>query len=264
MKEEKGPALESIPVLELKNVYKDYVTVKGLKTNALNGIDFQMGAGEFTAIMGPSGSGKSTLLNVAAGIDMISSGAIFIGGENISEADDDSLSDFRRKNLGIVFQDFNLLNSLTVRENIMVPRLLDGGYAEDIEASVLYDAAMLGIEDILDKYPYELSGGQQQRTAICRAIINEPAIVFADEPTGNLDSKSSGAVMEHFVRINKDCGSTILMVTHDPLIASYCRRVVFLSDGEIVTQISREGTKKEFHEHILIHMAEPGGMDDVL
>lgn len=237
--------------LEVKNVFKQYSTNKKYSTIALNHVELTIENNEFVGIMGPSGSGKTTLLNVAAGIDKCDEGEINIWGNNICKMKRNELSLFRRENIGMVFQDFNLINSLTVKENIMVPLILDKKY-DVMEGDIVNRfTKMLDIGEILERYPYEISGGQQQRVAICRAIINNPKIIFADEPTGNLDSKSSEKVLSYFELLLKECDASILMVTHDPFSASYCERVVFLQDGLITTELRRDGSKEEFFNSIL-------------
>lgn len=250
-------------ILNVNKLVKEYNTkCKGTRTKALNGIDLKVEEGEFVAIMGPSGSGKTTLLNVLSGIDKPTSGSIEISGEAITSMTRDNLALFRRKHLGFVFQEFNLLDSLNVRENIMLPMILENEEFDNMNKKVTELSEMLDIKDILDKYPYEVSGGQQQRTAVCRAIINNPDIVFADEPTGNLDSKSSKSVMKYFEKLNTDNESTILMVTHDSFAASYCNRVVFIKDGLVNIEIKKKGNRHQFFDEILKCLAIIGGDDD--
>lgn len=238
-------------VLEIKNVCKKYGLNKKVNTLVLRNINMTLGNNEFLGIMGVSGSGKTTLLNVASGIDKCDEGEINIRDNNICIMNKNELSLFRRANIGMVFQDFNLLSSLTVKENIMIPLILDKNY-EAMEGNIVNKLAnMLDIDKILESYPYEISGGQQQRAAICRAIINNPKIIFADEPTGNLDSQSSEKVLSYFELLHKECDASILMVTHDPFSASYCDRVVFLQDGEIIKEIRKKGDKAEFFDSIL-------------
>lgn len=238
-------------VLELKNVCKKYSLNNKVHTMVLNNINMTLGNNEFLGIMGMSGSGKTTLLNVASGIDKCDEGEINIWDNDMCKMKKNELSIFRRNNIGMVFQDFNLLSSLTIKENIMVPLILDKKY-EIMEGDIVNKLAdMMGIEKILERYPYEISGGQQQRAAICRAIINNPKIVFADEPTGNLDSQSSEKVLSYFELLHKECDASILMVTHDPFSASYCDRVVFLQDGAIIKEIRKKGDKVEFFESIM-------------
>lgn len=237
-------------VLSLRDVCKEYTNSKKNKTVALDHVNLEMKEGEFLAIMGPSGSGKTTLLNVASGIDSCQEGAIYINGMNIREMDKESRAIFRRNHIGVVFQDFNLLNSLTVRENILVPLILEMKEEDvDIKAAETY-TKLLDIESIIENYPYEISGGQRQRVAICRALINNPAIIFADEPTGNLDTKSSETVMENFELLHSTYHASILLVTHDPHIASYCDRVVFLKDGCMAQEVVKE-ENRDFLEQII-------------
>lgn len=238
-------------VLEIKNVNKTYSTIRKVNTIALNNVNLVINGNEFVGIMGSSGSGKTTLLNVSSGIDKCDSGEIIIWEKNICEMKKNELSLFRRNNIGMVFQDFNLLSSLTVKENIMVPLILDKKY-ELVESDYIFKQAdIFGIAEILERYPYEISGGQQQRVAICRAIINNPKIIFADEPTGNLDSKSSEKVLSYFELLHIEYNATILMVTHDPFSASYCNRVVFLQDGKVAKELKKQGTKVEFLNEIM-------------
>lgn len=238
-------------VLEIKNVCKKYNINKTANIQVLKNINLILENNEFLAIMGASGSGKTTLLNIASGIDKCDEGEINVWDNNICKMKKNELSLFRRNNIGMVFQDFNLLSSLTVKENIMIPLILDKKY-ELMESDIVYETAnMLDIGKILERYPYEISGGQQQRTAICRAIINNPKIIFADEPTGNLDSKSSEKVLSYFELLHKEYNSTILMVTHDPFSASYCDRVVFLQDGSVIKEIKKQGDKVKFFNNIV-------------
>ena len=238
-------------VLEMKNVYKKYSNNKKVNTIVLKNISLELKSNEFVGIMGTSGSGKTTLLNVASGIDKCDEGEINIWDNNICKMKKNELSLFRRKNIGMVFQDFNLLSSLTVKENIMVPLILDKNY-ELMESEIVNRfASMLNIDKLMERYPYEISGGQQQRVAICRAIINNPKIIFADEPTGNLDSKSSEKVLAYFKLLHNKCNASILMVTHDPFSASYCDRVVFLQDGSIIKEIRKQNDNIEFLNNIM-------------
>lgn len=238
-------------VLEIKGLSKMYNSTKNVNTIALNNVNLTLDNNEFIGIMGASGSGKTTLLNVASGIDKCDKGEINIWGEDICQMKKNELSIFRRNNIGMVFQDFNLLNSLTIKENILVPLILDKKYDIIGGDAVNRFARMLDIDKTLEKYPYEISGGQKQRAAICRAIINNPKIIFADEPTGNLDSKSSEKVLSYFELVRKEFNTSILMVTHDPFSASYCERVVFLQDGSIIKEIRKQGDKVKFLNDIL-------------
>lgn len=225
------------------------------ETIALNNIDITIDQGEFIAVMGPSGSGKSTLLNILSGFDQATSGQVFIKDTNITTMERDPLSIFRRSNIGYVFQDYNLLDSLTIKENIMLPMILDRRDFAEMNQAADELMTLLGICDLQEKYPHSVSGGQQQRAAICRALINHTSIVFADEPTGNLDSKASRAVLECFTKVNKNNGITILMVTHDPVAASYSDKVLFIKDGEIKTQIYKKETQQTFYPQILDNLA---------
>lgn len=239
-------------VLRAENLVKIYGGKgKVNNTNALNGINLTIESGEFVAIMGPSGSGKTTLLNILSGIDTATSGDIEISDESINQMSKNELSLFRRQHLGFVFQEFNLLDSLTLKENVMLPMILDHKDLAEMETKTHEIMSMFEIDDIMDKYPFAISGGQQQRTSISRAIINDPDIIFADEPTGNLDSKSSKAVMKCFERLNHDNKSTILVVTHDPFAASYCNKVVFIKDGLIDREITKKGDNRAFSKLIL-------------
>jgi len=249
-------------ILKADNLMKEYKSRnKGSSFKALNGISFSVEEGEFVAIMGPSGSGKTTLLNILSGIDLQYSGTVEISGSAIHEMTPDELALFRRQRMGFVFQDYNLLDSLTLRENVMLPMVLDRKNVEEMNLKAAEVMSLFEIEQIQDKFPYTVSGGQQQRTAISRAIINEPDVIFADEPTGNLDSRSAGTVMKCFSRLNTRQGATILMVTHDPFAASFCSRVVFIKDGEAGTELVRNGDRKAFFDTILESLALGGGED---
>jgi putative ABC transport system ATP-binding protein len=247
-------------ILDVKNIVKVYGGASGEGAmTALGGISFSIKQGEFVAIMGPSGSGKTTLLNVLSGIDAPTSGETIISGQELTSMTGDDLALYRRKQLGFVFQDFNLLDSLTVKENIMLPMVLEKRTAADMEEKVRSIANLFDIEDILNKYPYHISGGQQQRAAVSRALVNEPAIIFADEPTGNLDSKSSAVIMECFEKIIDELSTTILLVTHDVFAASYCHKVIFIKDGLIHSSIVKKGNRKEFLNQIMDNLAILGG-----
>ncbi|RSD29007.1 ABC transporter ATP-binding protein [Mesobacillus subterraneus] len=247
-------------IMETENIVKVYGGASGEgSTKALDGVSLSVNEGEFVAIMGPSGSGKTTLLNVLSGIDQPSSGSVSISGQEISEMTGDALALFRRRQLGFVFQEFNLLDSLTAKENIILPMVLEKKSTAEMEEKVQGLGELFEIDSILDKYPYNISGGQQQRTAVSRALVNEPAIVFADEPTGNLDSKSSAVIMECFEKIVNELGTTVLLVTHDVFAASYCQKVVFIKDGQIHSSIVKKGSRKEFLNSIMDHLAVLGG-----
>lgn len=247
-------------ILKANNLVKIYGDLGGEgSTMALDGVSLSINKGEFLAIMGPSGSGKTTLLNILSGIDKPTSGAVIISGDEISHMTGDDLALFRRKELGFVFQEFNLLDSLTVKENIILPMVLEGKTAQYMDEKAYEIMSLFGIDHLADKYPYQISGGQQQRTAVSRALMNEPSIVFADEPTGNLDSKSSITILESFEKIVNDLQTTILVVTHDVFAASYCNKVVFIKDGKIHSYIVKKGSRKEFLDQIMNSLAVLGG-----
>ena len=239
-------------VLKVENLIKYY----GAKDNessvqALMGVNLQVAEGEFVGVMGPSGSGKTTLLNILSGIDGATAGSVQIAGKALEQLSDEELALFRRKKMGFVFQDFNLMDSLTCKENVMLPLILEKVAPAVMEQKCEDIMSFLEIDGIADKYPYHVSGGQQQRTAVSRALINDPEIIYADEPTGNLDSKSSKAVMHCFEKMNKERNVTIMMVTHDAFAASYCRRIIFLKDGAMNMEIVKKGTRTEFFDQIL-------------
>ena len=239
-------------IITTKGLTKVYHASKGATDiKALNNIDLNVSSGEFIGIMGPSGSGKTTLLNLLSGIDSATSGEITIAGQDITKMKRDELALFRRQNIGYIFQDFNLLDSLTVKENIALPLILDKYKPEKIEQEVSKLLNFFGIAEIADKAPYHISGGQKQRTAAARALIVNPAVCYADEPTGNLDSKSSTNVMEMLTDMNEKDGATILMVTHDAYAASYCKRIIFIKDGKVTLQLNRAGDRREFFDKIL-------------
>lgn len=247
-------------VLSAKNLTKIY-SGKGdaSSTKALNGVNMNIEGGEFVGVMGPSGSGKTTLLNILSGIGKPTAGSVEIAGRDMTSMEKDELALFRRQKLGFVFQEFNLLDSLTLKENIMLPMILDKRNPAEMEAHALEIMSLFEIDRIAEKYPYHVSGGQQQRTAVSRALVNNPAIVFADEPTGNLDSKSSKAVMTCFEKMNRDHNSTILMVTHDPFAASFCKRIIFIKDGTVSMEIVKKAGRQEFFDRILDCLAVLGG-----
>ncbi|MBM7661042.1 putative ABC transport system ATP-binding protein [Bacillus mesophilus] len=247
-------------MLDVKNITKIYGVSSGEgSTTALGGVSLTVKEGEFIAVMGPSGSGKTTLLNVLSGIDQPTSGKVIIANQEISKMKGDDLALFRRKQLGFVFQDFNLLDSLTVKENILLPMVLERKTVAEMEEKLQSLARLFEIESILDKYPHSISGGQQQRTAVSRALVNEPSIIFADEPTGNLDSKSSAVILECFEKIVNELSTTVLLVTHDVFAASYCQKVIFIKDGLIHSYIVKKGSRKEFLNQIMDNLAVLGG-----
>lgn len=244
-------------VLNIKDVTKVY---EGKVTHrALNQLSFEVESGEFIAIMGPSGSGKTTLLNLISTIDQPTSGEIIINGVNPRTLNRNEHAYFRRRQLGFIFQDFNLLPILTVEENIVLPLTLDEVPVAVMEKRLAELAERLDLTSILEKRPNELSGGQAQRTAIARALIHEPVLILADEPTGNLDSNSSREVLELLCKINKEKKATIIMVTHDPIAASYCDRVLFIKDGEFFNEIYKDDRRQIFFQKILNVLSLLGG-----
>ncbi|MDY2777273.1 MAG: ABC transporter ATP-binding protein [Collinsella sp.] len=251
--------MERPVVLEAQHVEKVY-GARGNVTRALDDVSFSVCRGEFVAIMGPSGSGKSTLLNCVSTIDSVTSGSILINGTDITRFKRDKLTRFRREELGFIFQDSNLLDTLTARENIALPLTIGRVPASECLRRVDEAAERLGIVKVLDKYPYQMSGGQQQRVAAARALVTDPAVVMADEPTGSLDSKNARLLLESFERMNRSANATILMVTHDSFAASYTQRVLFIRDGRLFTEIRRgEASRKEFFDRIMEVVAMMGG-----
>jgi putative ABC transport system ATP-binding protein len=225
-------------VLDIQHISKQYGDGNNV-VHALHNISFTISQGEFTGIMGPSGCGKSTLLNVIATIDKVTGGCVLLGRQNIDELSENAIAEFRRDNLGFVFQDYNLLNTLTLRENIALALTIQNKPKNQIDSIITPIAEKLGIESVLDKFPYEVSGGQCQRCACARAVAVKPKLILADEPTGALDSVSAKNLMETFVSINVEMGATVLMVTHDAFSACYCRRILFLRDGCIVKELHK-------------------------
>ncbi|RWR13151.1 ABC transporter ATP-binding protein [Siminovitchia fortis] len=246
-------------ILHAKNVQKIYGT-KGNQYKALEDIDLEIKEGEFIGIMGPSGAGKSTLLNILSTIDTPTSGEITIADQDIVTMKEEQLSDFRRNKLGFIFQDYNLLDTLTVKENILLPLALSKMPAKEIENRVEKIADTFGIREILDKYPYHISGGQKQRTAASRAMVANPSLILADEPTGALDSKSATDLLESLTALNEQNQSTIMMVTHDAFAASFCKRILFIKDGRIYAEIHKlQHSRQEFFQKILDVLASLGG-----
>lgn len=248
-------------VLTVKNLKKVYGT-KNNRVTALHDIDLEVSKGDFISVMGPSGAGKTTLLNIVATIDHPTSGTVEIGGEKLSRMSEDKLSRFRREHLGFIFQDFNLLDNLTVRENIVLPLTLKKDKPAQINKKLASVTKKLGITDILNKYPITISGGQKQRTAAARAIINDPTLILADEPTGALDSKASTDLLKCLSRLNEENNSTIMMVTHDPFAASYSKRVVFIKDGRFYTELISDGDRKNLFRRIIDVLKSFGGDDN--
>ena len=246
-------------ILKLEHIQKYYGN-EGNITKAIKDISFSVEAGEFLGIMGASGSGKTTLLNCISTIDTVSAGHIFLDGTDITEIKPKSLARFRRENLGFIFQDFNLLDTLTISENIALALAINKVPAGSVESRILDIAGKLNISDILNKYPYQVSGGQKQRCACARALANYPTLLLADEPTGALDSLAAQTLLETFTEMNKNMGATILMVTHDAFSASYCSRILFLKDGRIFHELVRgEKERRAFLNEILDVMTLTGG-----
>lgn len=246
-------------ILRIDNIEKYYGN-RSCLTKAIDNISFEVDKGEFVAIMGASGSGKTTLLNCISTIDRVTSGRIYVGGQDITELKGNKLNRFRREQLGFIFQDFNLLDTLTAFENIALALSIQGVHAKEIQKRVSQLACELGISDVLDKYPYQMSGGQKQRVASARAIITNPKLILADEPTGALDSKASRMLLESFNYLNQELEATILMVTHDAFTASYADRVIFIKDGKIFNEILKCGsTRKEFFDKIIDVVTLLGG-----
>lgn len=252
-------------ILRIENVEKYYGN-KGNIVKAIDDISFTVVEGEFIGVMGPSGSGKTTLLNTISTIDEVSSGHIYLGGEDLTEITPKNIAKFRRENLGFIFQDFNLLDTLTAYENIALALQIQNVKAKVIAQRVHEVAHRLDISDILNKYPYEMSGGQKQRVSSARAIITNPKLVLADEPTGALDSKSSKMLLERLQKLNLDYQTTILMVTHDAFSASYASKVIFIKDGKIFNEFDRgNDNRKQFFDKIIDVVSLLGGdVSDVI
>jgi putative ABC transport system ATP-binding protein len=252
-------------IVHAKQVNKVY-GAKGNVYTALHEIDLTMAEGEFVGIMGPSGSGKTTLLNLLATIDQPTSGEITIDGTSILSLNEEQLSSFRRNKLGFIFQDYNLLDTLTVKENILLPLALARMNPAELDRRVDEIADKFGIRQILDKYPHHISGGQKQRTAASRAIVSRPSLILADEPTGALDSNSATDLLESMKDLNEKDKATILMVTHDAFAASYCQRVLFIKDGRMFTELGRgNASRGQFYKKVLDVLAVfGGGSSDVI
>ena len=246
-------------VLKIEHLKKYYGNSNNI-TMAVDDITFNIKEGEFVAIMGASGSGKTTLLNTIATIDNVTSGHIYVGGIDITTLKEKDVANFRKDNLGFVFQDFNLLDTLSIGENIAMSLVINGENPEVVDKKVSDIAKKLGIENILEKFPYEVSGGQKQRAACARALINKPKLILADEPTGALDSKFSRMLLETMEEMNEKLNATIMMVTHDSFSASFCERILFLKDGKIFNEIYKgDKTRKEFFNEILEVLTLLGG-----
>ncbi|HBG8730707.1 TPA: ABC transporter ATP-binding protein [Clostridioides difficile] len=248
-------------ILRVKNI-KKYYKSRGNITKAIDNISFEVESGEYIGIMGASGSGKTTLLNCISTIDKTTDGNIYIGNKDITTMNEDELSKFRREELGFIFQDFNLLDTLTAHDNIALSLSINGVNSKEIDNKIKKIANKLGVYEILNKYPYEMSGGQKQRIACARAIITNPSLILADEPTGALDSKSAKLFLENLEVLNRELKATILMVTHDAFTASYCKRILFIKDGKIFSELVRgNNTRQEFFDRIIKVISVLGGDD---
>ncbi|ATO45377.1 hypothetical protein C5L30_001849 [Companilactobacillus farciminis] len=239
-------------IVEVQNIEKIYGKAGEKQFKALSDVNFEVKPGEFVGIMGASGSGKTTLLNILSTLDTPTSGKVQIAGQDITKLNNNQMADFRANKIGFIFQDFNLLENLTAYENIALPLALQNKPAKTIKPAVSSIAEKLGLTEILNHYPTELSGGQKQRVAAARALVHEPSIVFGDEPTGALDSKSARALMDTLTKINREDKVSILLVTHDPFSASFCDRILFIKDGEIGQELKKEDSSRaEYYQEIL-------------
>ena len=246
-------------ILKIKNISKDY-GIKGFKTNVLKNISLTVNEGDFISIMGPSGAGKTTLLNLMSTLDKQTSGEIILDGINISKVKNNELSKLRREKIGFIFQDFNLLDTLTAYENIALALTIQRVNNKEIDKRVRLVAEALNISNELNKYPYEMSGGQKQRVASARAIVTNPSLVLADEPTGALDSKAATMLLESLEDLNKNLNATIMMVTHDAFTASYANRILFIKDGKIFNELIKgTDSRKEFFNRIIEVITLLGG-----
>lgn len=245
-------------IIDVQHLTKSYGT-RNNKVNVLNDLNFSVEKGEFVGIMGPSGAGKTTLMNILSTILLPTMGSVKIAGSDITQMQESKLTDFRRENLGFIFQEFNLIDSLTVRDNIILPLTVSKLSNEEIIRRVRHLTNVLKIDHILNRYPEEISVGQQQRTAAARALISQPQILFADEPTGSLDSKSATEFLNYLDEVNLHEETTVLMVTHDPYTASYCNRVLFIKDGRFFSEIVRRSSRKDFFEKVIDMQATIGG-----
>lgn len=245
-------------LIEVRQLTKQYGN-KWQRNLVLNHLNFTVNDGEFVGVMGPSGAGKTTLLNILSAIDRPTSGEVLVAGQNVQKLSDNQLSDFRKKTMGFIFQEFNLLESLSVKDNILLPLALEKMTWDDMQERLERVSKNLGISYILERYPSEISIGQKQRTAAARALIVEPKVILADEPTGSLDSKSATELLEYLRTLNQHEQVTLLMVTHDAFAASYCDRIIFIKDGMIFSELTRGQTRKEFFQKIIDVQATMGG-----
>ncbi|BAL61392.1 ABC transporter ATP-binding protein [Melissococcus plutonius] len=238
-------------IVQVENVTKIYGRTKQEETKALNHLSFDIYEGEFVGIMGASGSGKTTLLNLLSTLDSPTSGTVQINGKDLTQLHGNKLANFRSKQIGFIFQDFNLLENLTAFENIAIPLSLQRKHHRDITEAIEKVAKILNIQDILKKFPSQLSGGQKQRVASARALVTKPSILLGDEPTGSLDSKSAYDLLNRMKTINQEFGVSILMVTHDPFSASFCTRILFIKDGKLYKEIKKKTNRQKFYEELL-------------
>lgn len=245
-------------VLETKNLTKEYGGGE-VSFKAIDNINLKVNKGDFLGIMGSSGAGKTTLLNILSTIDVPTSGQILFEDKNIENMSNKDLSMFRRYNVGFIFQDFNLIDSMSIEDNIALPLALSNVDVKKIKSKTKELSKFLGIENQLKKYPYELSGGQKQRVAVARALISDPTVVFADEPTGALDSKSSQELLQCLMKMNKELNTTIIMVTHDAFAASYCEKILFIKDGKIHARLDKDNGREEFFKRIIDLLSSVGG-----
>ena len=245
-------------ILKIEDISKDY-GIKGFKTKVLKNISLEVKRGDFIAIMGPSGAGKTTLLNIMSTLDKQTSGEVILDGIDVSKVKNKELSKLRREKIGFIFQEYNLLDNMTLMNNIALPLALGRKRSKEIEDKVVAIAKKFGLENHLDKYPYQLSGGQKQRGAAARSIITNPAVIFADEPTGALDSKSAYELLDSLEKINRENNATIIMITHDPVTASYSNEVYMINDGSIKCKLNKGNSRKEFYSKIM-HMLSAMGV----
>ena len=250
-------------VIETKDLKKVY-GLKGMSSTVLDGINLEIEEGEFLGIMGPSGAGKTTLLNIMSTIDTPTSGKYYFEGKDMGKIKGKELALFRKNKIGFIFQDFNLLDTMTVQDNIALPLALSKVNHREIIEKIEKISEFLGIKDHLNKYPYQLSGGQKQRVAAARALMTSPSVIFADEPTGALDSKSSAELLQCLSSMNKQYNTTIIMVTHDAFASSYCRRIMFIKDGKIHAKLDKNRSRKEFFKRIMDMVTSMGGDADEL
>lgn len=245
-------------VIETKDLKKIYGS-KSMTFTALDGINLKVEKGEFLGIMGPSGAGKTTLLNLLSTVDVPTTGSIYFDNKDITKLKNKELALFRREKIGFIFQDFNLLDTMTIEDNIALPLALSKVNHNEITSKVKELSKFFGIEEQLKKYPCELSGGQKQRVAAARALITSPSVIFADEPTGALDSKSSAELLQCLSNMNEKFNTTVIMVTHDAFSASYCRRILFIKDGKIHAKLDKNQDRKEFFQRIIEMLGALGG-----